>query len=125
MNPENPSDFNASYLVTRRISASGMHGADCARAIEGGLAACDGVVAVLSDPETGRTMVRYDNSRIGFERIVERLQELGYPLGNGRWTLLRATWFSYLDENARANAGAPGNACCSDPASIHARRSQR
>ncbi len=35
---------------------------------------------------------------------------------------LKAAWYRYLDETARANAGAPRGSCCSSPTKVYTQR---
>lgn len=90
----------------------------CAR-----LQAIPGVVRVTSAQRGVR--VRYDNGRRVYRELVAELEWAGLHTDGGWLQHLCNAWFSYLDENARANAAPGDRACCSRPTDVYASRKRR
>ena len=109
-------------LVRRHLRVEGPLDAAAARRLRQALEALPGLVQAQVDARRRRVMVRYDLARTGLAEVEACLRQAGHPPLPGRWWRLRRQWYRYLDENLRANAGAPGGACCSNPSDVYARR---
>ena len=67
----------------------------------------------------GRLHISYDASFIGVRDIESLLDELGITRKNDFWWRMKSSWYSYVDENAKANACSIGGACCNSPPSFN------
>ncbi|HQS58760.1 MAG: hypothetical protein B7Y56_10730 [Gallionellales bacterium 35-53-114] len=67
----------------------------------------------------GRLRISYDASFIGIRDIESLLDELGIKLKADFWWRIKSGWYSYVDENAQANACSSGGACCNRPPSAY------
>jgi hypothetical protein len=63
----------------------------------------------------GQLRIAYDASRIGLRDIEMLLDKSGIARSGGLWSKLKLAWYRFLDENAKANAGSGGGACCNRP----------
>lgn len=88
-----------------------------ARSVE----ATEGMLRVRAG-RRGRLRVRYDASCVGLWDVERLLEEAGIALSRSAWWRLKATWYRFLDQNARANAVSKGGACCSNPLDVFAKR---
>ncbi|PLX61818.1 heavy-metal-associated domain-containing protein [Sedimenticola selenatireducens] len=93
--------------------------------LEQSLSALDGIRLVQIVPGRRRIRVTYDQTRIDFRQILERLESIGFPASDSWWSVRKAGWFQYLDRNARENAHAPEPPCCSNPKGIAPDRSRK
>ncbi|HKK13211.1 MAG TPA: heavy-metal-associated domain-containing protein [Gammaproteobacteria bacterium] len=117
--------INTAFVAKRRVAVPGADGAEALEAIRERLESCPGVMAVHRDGRRCRVRLTYDASQVGFDHLVSELAAAGYPVAGGVWSRLKRQWFSYLDDNARANAGGGKGACCSQPSDIYAARSRK
>lgn len=73
--------------------------------------------------QDGRQLqVAYDVRQLTFGQVLQCLGAAGIVPAAGRWAALRATWWNYLDGNARSNLANRGAPCCSNPTEIYAKR---
>jgi hypothetical protein len=93
--------------------------------LEHSLAQLDGMQRVQTIPGKRRIRVTYDQTRVDFQQILERMESIGFPASDSWWSLRKAEWFQYLDRNARENANAPEPPCCSNPKGITKDRTQK
>jgi hypothetical protein len=70
----------------------------------------------------GQLRISYDTSRLGIRDIKAMLDKAGIACAPGAWWRLKSAWYSFLDENAHANARSQGGACCNRPPSAHGTR---
>jgi hypothetical protein len=63
----------------------------------------------------GQLRIAHDASRIGLRDIEMLLDKSGIARSGGLWSKLKLAWYRFLDENAKANAGSGGGACCNRP----------
>ncbi len=100
------------------ISVPGLsHEADGLR-LEQALSELAGVQQIQIAPGSRRIRVTYDQTRVDFQQILERIAAVGFPASESWWSVRKAAWFQYLDRNARENANAPEPPCCSNPKGI-------
>lgn len=90
------------------------HEADAIQ-VERHLKPLPGVSLLQIDLASRRIRITYDQTMTCFDQILETLEEIGFPASDGWWSKKKATWFQYLDTNARQNANAPAPPCCSNP----------
>ena len=64
--------------TTTRLITSGMHCSSCAMLVDMTLSDVDGVVASKTDHATGESIVTYDDSIVGIERIIDAIRGAGY-----------------------------------------------
>ncbi|MEJ1298035.1 MAG: cation transporter [Candidatus Sedimenticola sp. (ex Thyasira tokunagai)] len=83
------------------------------------LKALSGVHEVNVSISTRKIYIIYDQTQTDFQKIQEKLEEIGFPASNSWWSRKKADWFQYLDTNARANANAPTPPCCSNPKGLN------
>ncbi|MEJ2453463.1 MAG: heavy-metal-associated domain-containing protein [Candidatus Thiodiazotropha sp.] len=103
------------WEVRRRIRLPSLsHQAD-ALAVEGVISALPGVVTAVADVEKQRLDIRYDASRLNYLRIVEALEQTGFPALVSWWSRMKSNWYRFTDETARENANVPPSACCNKP----------
>lgn len=60
----------------------------------------------------GTLRVRYNAVEIGFDRVLEQLQQLGITPRNTQWFRIRAAWYRYVDANVAAQAKMRPKPCC-------------
>ncbi len=80
-----------------------------------------GVQMVETNLDSKCIRVTYDQTRTHFYEILSCLRDIGFEANQSWWWRKKATWFQYLDNNAKANANAPEPICCSDPKEITGR----
>ncbi|WP_428609679.1 heavy-metal-associated domain-containing protein [Sedimenticola sp.] len=102
------------------IKVPGLSHAADALQLEQCLTELDGVQRVQIVPDRRRIRVTYDQTQTDYQTILERLAAIGFPASESWWSARKATWFQYLDRNARDNAQAPEPPCCSNPKGISA-----
>lgn len=103
------------WEVRRRIRMPSLtHQAD-GLAAERAVSELSGVVAVIANVEKHRLDIRYDASRLNYLRIVETLEQTGFPPLVSWWSRMKSNWYRFSDETARENAQAPPPACCNKP----------
>ncbi len=76
-------------------------------------------IHAASIDQQGRLRISYDASFIGIRDIESLLDELGIARAESFWWRAKSAWYSYVDENAQANACSTGGACCSRPPSAY------
>lgn len=113
---------NDAFVVSRKLLVPGLRDETCAQTIRECLGEMTGVLDVKTYLINQRVRISYDAAQIGFNVIQEELTDSGYPLADNRWGRFKYAWYRYLDENAKANAESSGEACCSNPSDIYARR---
>ena len=59
--------------------------------------------------------VDYDASRLSYQMIVDRLENIGFPASDSWWSRIKGGWYQYADSNLRDNAKAPPPTCCNKP----------
>ena len=115
MKTQDPMKPVGTWEVRRRINIPALvHAAD-ALAVESAVSALSGVRKVATDVGKHQFVVRYDASQLGFQSIVEVLENTGFPPLDSWWSRLKGNWFQFTDTNARDNAKAPPPACCNKP----------
>ncbi len=62
------------------VRVRGMHCASCAKAIERALSEMDGVKLVSVAFSTGTVRIKYDEDRVGINRIMRAIEDLGYEV---------------------------------------------
>jgi copper chaperone CopZ len=72
-----------------------------------------GVHEVLADNRRKRIRIQYDQTEIGYLSLEEALAEIGFPTETRWWWRVKASWFQYLDNNARENFSTPSAPGCS------------
>lgn len=83
----------------------------------------EGVRRVQVSMRSRKIRVAYDQTRVDYQRVLERLELAGFPASGNWWSRLKAGWFQYLDTTARDNAKAPPPPCCSNPRGVDGRGS--
>lgn len=68
---------------------------------------------------TKQIRVTYDQTVIDYDQILEHLGQIGFEASNSWWSTKKATWFQYLDINARESASAPSPPCCNNPKGLN------
>jgi copper chaperone CopZ len=96
-----------------RIPSLG-HAAD-GLAVERAVSELPGMIKVIANVERQRVGVRYNASLLSYQRILETLEETGFPPRNNWWSRLKGNWYNFSEENIRDNAKAPPPACCNKP----------
>ena len=94
---------------------------DCevhAKKIERLLSDVPGVRKIMTYPNRQQIRISYDQTKTDFKKILKTLADAGFPATNGWWAKKKASWFYYLDQNARVNAAIPASPCCSNPTQI-------
>jgi hypothetical protein len=109
---------NASDLVRRTIRVPGLSDVRIGRQIEDGLAGLPGMSDVRAHVRRKRVCVTYDPVRLGFAQVEQTLEGVGFPPAGGQWSRLKAAWYRWVDDTARANANAPPAACCNNPPNV-------
>jgi hypothetical protein len=122
MNKTGTNKPNNAFVVHRKLSIPAILGKDCARMIRESFFVIDGVQEIVMDMDHKTMRITYDASQIGFDEIERLLSECGYPVSGSWWSRYKSGWYSYLDENARANAKSKDGACCGNPGNIYANR---
>ncbi len=103
------------WEVRRRIRLPSLsHRAD-GLAVERAVTELSGVVIAVADVGKHRLEIRYDASRVNYLRIVEKLEQTGFPPLLNWWSRLKGNWYRFSDETARENARTPPSACCNKP----------
>ncbi len=98
---------------TIRLAAL-THPAD-AMAIERALQQKPGIIRLQTDVKKKRLRIIYDVTVADLATIVDLLEGAGFPPENNWQWRLKYNWYTYLDENAKANAKAPAPPCCNKP----------
>jgi len=126
VNEQAHNKLDSNFVVTRWLRAAApLDEAQASRAIEA-IVGLGGVAAVVAaGRRRNRLRVTYDASRVGFDALRKALQGAGVNPAPGSWSRLRSAWFTYLDTNAQANAGASGGSCCSNPSDVYASRKHK
>ena len=115
MKSQDPMKPQGTWEVRRRIGIPALvHAAD-ALTVERHLNALAGVRKALGDMARRRVEVRYDASEVDYRTVAQRLEAIGFPPDDGRWSRFKGGLFQFLDTNARNNAHAPPPACCNKP----------
>jgi copper chaperone CopZ len=69
-------------MAEETFTVTGIHCAGCQASIEAGLRRLDGVRGVQADHRAQTIRVRFDERRLGRERLAEQLERIGYtPIG--------------------------------------------
>ena len=63
---------------TARLMTTGMHCSSCSMLVDMTLADLDGVIASKTDHATGETIVTFDDSVVGVDRIIDAIRGAGY-----------------------------------------------
>jgi Cu+-exporting ATPase len=71
------------HLEEVELPISGMTCASCARIVEGQLASTPGVARASVNIATRTASVRYDSQRLGVEKLVDAVEEVGYGVPAG------------------------------------------
>ena len=101
--------------VKRRITIPGLvHAAD-GMAIERAVNAITGFHNISVDVDKHQVAILYDASKTDYRKILELLENTGFPRSDNWWGRVRSNWYAYCDANARDNAKAPPPACCNKP----------
>ena len=111
--------------VTRRIPVPGLKDDHQVQPLMDRLRSLDGVVEVIASVRQQKLRLTYEANRIGFGEITSALNSQGLALPQHWWMRLKAAWYRFTDENARANATAKGGACCSQPTDVYAKHHKR
>lgn len=93
------------------------HEAD-GRRIEDELGRLEGIRVVQVYVSRRKVRVMYDQSKMDYRSIKDRLEAIGFPIASNWWCNQKGYWFQYLDCNARENANAPSAPCCNKPRGI-------
>jgi hypothetical protein len=104
---------NGPFDVTRKIPLQFVAAEQLQEAARK-LRAIEGVIDAQVDEE-GTIRVSYTASRTGLRDIEVFLDKSGIARTGGLWSKLKLAWYRFLDENAKANAGSGGGACCNRP----------
>lgn len=118
-------DQNSDSSVNRRFAVEDLNDSLHAQTVARALTQQPGVRGITLDLQHDCIHVRYDNALISVESVVEALRNAGYPPRQRFLDRLKYGWWRYLDENARGNATSSTGPCCSNPATLHARRHRR
>ncbi len=84
-------------------------------AVEKAISEADGIIQLQINLGQKRLKVLYNTTITNFLTISELLEDIGFPPDDSRWNRFKASWYVYLDENARNNARAPAPPCCNKP----------
>jgi hypothetical protein len=118
-------NVNEAFTVTRRLAVRGITADDRGRALVARLTALDGVLDAVLEQDRRKVRVRYNAGRVGYGELEAVLADAGVLDTTRRWQRFVASWYRYLDTNARDNANAPPAACCSNPRGIYAQQKVR
>ena len=118
-------DQDSGSSVNRRFAVEALNDSLHAQTVARALTQQPGVRGITLDLQHDCIHVRYDNALISVESVVEALRNAGYPPRQRFLDRLKYGWWRYLDENARGNATSSTGPCCSNPATLHARRHRR
>lgn len=113
---------NAADLVRRTVRVPGLSNADIGRQIEDGLRGLPGMSDVRAHVQRKRVCVTYDPAQLEFAQAEQALKGLGFPPAGGQWARLKAAWYRWVDDTARANAKVPPAACCNNPPNVSKQR---
>lgn len=69
-------------MAERVLSVPAVHCDHCVSSIEGAVAPLDGVDSVKVDLDQKDVTVRFDESRLGLDKIVEAIEDQGYDVGD-------------------------------------------
>ena len=116
---------HSQYVVKHRVSIPGLHNIEQLRLLVRELLQLNGVVEVVGIIRRHQLRISYEPNRINFDKIEQTLTALDFPPSLHWWMRLKANWYRFTDDNARANAEAKGGSCCSQPTDIYAQRHRR
>ena len=114
--------YDGADVVQRSVGMMGIPSGQSGQQIKDCLRSLAGMLDVRVEGQRKRVRVTYDAARLDFGHIEQALAEAGYPASGRRWSRLKAAWYRYLDETARANAGASTGSCCSSPTKVYTQR---
>jgi len=109
-------------IVSRRMMLPDLRCGHCETVVRDALDSLDGMVEVSVDLASKCVIVRYDVVQLDYVKIENTLRDIGYPPANNIWNRLRASWYSFLDDNIKANATAESKPCCHNTSGLFAGR---
>ncbi len=109
LKPSGPWEVHRSIRIPSLV-----HAADVL-AIEHAISELNGVIKAVANVRKQRLDVRYNAAQLSYQRILEILEETGFPPRSDWWSRLKGSWYDFSEENIRDNAKAPPPSCCNKP----------
>ena len=107
-----------SSIKKRKIFVDNISCISCEDKIRDELVKMNGIDEVQVNRRSGKVSVVYDLLKIDFEKIEQKIGEIGYTIHESFFDRLKDKYIHFTEENERDNINAPLMPCCSHPDNI-------